>query len=156
MNLIKGLFSSHLLRQIRCIQYRHCLTETKMKRNWDTIRLILTKVEGKHDSSYALLLQHFEPFDNLDQFEISYHVRLLLEIGLVEGRIDGPVGGGKPATFAILRLTWAGHEFLDSIRSDTVWNKTKETLTTKGLDMTFETIKAVAAAAMTSMLCLPA
>lgn len=127
-----------------------------MKRNWDTIRLILTKVEGKHDSSYALLLQHFEPFDNLDQFEISYHVRLLLEIGLVEGRIDGPVGGGKPATFAILRLTWAGHEFLDSIRSDTVWNKTKETLTTKGLDMTFETIKAVAAAAMTSMLCLPA
>lgn len=127
-----------------------------MKRNWDTIRLILTKVEGKHDSSYALLLQHFEPFDNLDQFEISYHVRLLLEIGLVEGRIDGPVGGGKPATFAILRLTWAGHEFLDSIRSDTVWNKTKETFTTKGLDMTFETIKAVAAAAMTSMLCLPA
>jgi hypothetical protein len=127
-----------------------------MKRNWDTIRLILTKVEDKHDSSYALLLKHFEPFDNLDQFEISYHVRLLLEIGLVEGRIDGPVGGGKPATFAILRLTWAGHEFLDSIRSDTVWNKTKETFTTKGLDMTFETIKAVAAAAMTSMLGLSA
>ncbi|MGL6487403.1 DUF2513 domain-containing protein [Aeromonas hydrophila] len=123
-----------------------------MKRNWDTIRLILTKVEDKHDSSYALLLKHFEPFDNLDQFEISYHVRLLLEIGLVEGRIDGPVGGGKPATFAILRLTWAGHEFLDSIRSDTVWNKTKETFTTKGLDMTFDLIKTVVAGVTTALL----
>lgn len=152
MNLIKGLFSSHLLRQIRCIQHRHCLTETQMKRNWDTIRLILTKVEGKHDSSYALLLKHFEPFDHLDQFEISYHVRLLLEIGLVEGRIDGPVGGGKPATFAILRLTWAGHEFLDSIRSDTVWNKTKETFSTKGLDMTFDLIKSVVTGVTTALL----
>lgn len=123
-----------------------------MKRNWDTIRLILTKVEDKHDSRYALLLKHFEPFDNLDQFEISYHVRLLLEIGLVEGRIDGPVGGGKPATFAILRLTWAGHEFLDSIRSDTVWNKTKETFTTKGLDMTFDLIKTVVAGVTTALL----
>lgn len=123
-----------------------------MKRNWDTIRLILTKVEGKHDSSYALLLKHFEPFDHLDQFEISYHVRLLLEIGLVEGRIDGPVGGGKPATFAILRLTWAGHEFLDSIRSDTVWNKTKETFSTKGLDMTFDLIKSVVTGVTTALL----
>ncbi|MCR3969462.1 DUF2513 domain-containing protein [Aeromonas veronii] len=123
-----------------------------MKRNWDTIRLILTKVEGKHDSSYALLLQHFEPFDNLDQFEISYHVRLMLEIGLIEGKIDGPVGGGKPATFVILRLTWAGHEFLDSIRSDTVWSKTKETFVSRGLDMTFETIKTVVSAIGVSML----
>ncbi len=64
--------------------------------------------------------------------------------------------GRGPINFTATRLTWTGHEFLDATRSDTVWNKTKETFTTKGLDMTFETIKAVAAAAMTSMLGLSA
>ena len=37
-----------------------------------------------------------------------------------------------------------GHEFLDAIRSDNVWAKTKETFTEQGISMTSELVKAVA------------
>lgn len=57
-----------------------------------------------------------------------------------------------PINFTASRLTWTGHEFLDAIRSDTVWNKTKQTFSSKGLDMTFDLIKTVAAGVTTSLL----
>ncbi|MFM4928558.1 DUF2513 domain-containing protein [Aeromonas veronii] len=78
-------------------------------------------------------------------------MELLIEAGLVEGKMSRVLGGG-PINFTATRLTWAGHEFLDAIRSDTVWNKTKETFTTKGLDMTFDLIKTVAGGVATALL----
>lgn len=33
---------------------------------------------------------------------------------------------GMPFDGLFLNITWDGHQFLDSIRSDTVWNKTKK------------------------------
>ena len=126
-----------------------------MKRDWDTVRDVLTKLEGLPNTDHYLSLGKFELTDANAAYAISYHMELLIEAGLVEGKMSRVLGGG-PINFTATRLTWTGHEFLDAIRSDTVWNKTKETFTTKGLDMTFETIKAVAAAAMTSMLGLSA
>ncbi len=48
-------------------------------------------------------------------------------------------------------LTWAGHDFLEKIREDTVWNHTKEVITKKGLPMVVDVIKQVSAALITSM-----
>ncbi|MNV92171.1 hypothetical protein D3C71_1867370 [compost metagenome] len=98
------------------------------------------------------MLKDFGDVDAQQKHEISYHVRLLMEIGLIEGKIQSLIGGGGPSDFAIIRLTWSGHEFLDSIRNDTVWNKTKEAFASKGLDMTFDSIKTVASWCLTSML----
>lgn len=88
-------------------------------------------------------LGNFELTDANAAYAISYHMELLIEAGLVEGKMSQELGGG-PINFTATRLTWTGHEFLDAIRSDTVWNKTKETFRTKGLDMTFDLIKTVA------------
>lgn len=33
------------------------------------------------------------------------------------------------------QLTWEGHDFLDSIKNDTIWNKTKESIKSKGLEL---------------------
>jgi hypothetical protein len=41
-------------------------------------------------------------------------------------------------------LTWEGHELLDAIKNDTVWNKTKDTFISKGLSMTFDLVKTMA------------
>lgn len=130
-----------------------------MKRDWDVVRLILIKLEELPDSLSTLTYIDFyaddriKPDADLTELDgqVSYHMELLIEAGLVVGTMDDAVPL-YAKEFHASRLTWAGHEFLDAIRSDTLWNKTKETFATKGLDMTFETIKAVAAAAMTSML----
>lgn len=46
-----------------------------------------------------------------------------------------------------LRLTWAGHEFLESVRDDSQWRSVK-TQTEKAGGLVFDVIKAVASAAM--------
>lgn len=134
-----------------------------MKRDWDTVKLILTKLEELPDSSSTLELFDFyfdeevnpdDGFYDLDN-RISYHMALLIEEGLVVGTMDGHVSINAQ-NFKAVRLTSAGHDFLESIRHDTVFNKLKETCISKGSDMSFETIKTLVAAALASMLGLSA
>lgn len=108
-----------------------------MKRNWDTIRELLTKVEECTLPADMIQLQDF-PTDR--SAEISYHMKLLIEAGLVSGQMINTMGP-EVKDFLAEQLTWNGHEFLDSIRSDTVWQKTKKMFTEQGLSMTFDLIK---------------
>jgi len=110
-----------------------------MKRDWDTIREILTTLENNTSSSNMQL----SDFPSQEAEKISYHAELLLETNLVDGEMLKMLGGG-PHSFIITRLTWDGHEFLDSINDDTVWNKTKKSFASSGISMTFELIKTVA------------
>jgi hypothetical protein len=111
-----------------------------MERNWDTIREILIKFEELNPENGPLQLKDF-PADRA--YEYSYHVELLLEAGLIHGEMSKALGHHAQSFWAD-RLTWGGHEFLDAIRSDTVWNKTKSTFVKGGLSMTFDLIKGVA------------
>lgn len=122
-----------------------------MKRDWDTVRELLTRIEELPTTDHRLTLGDFE---QNAAYTTSYHMDLLIKAGLVDGRMH-PVLGGGPVQFTASKLTWEGHGFLDAIRNDTVWNKTKATFTDKGLDMTFDGIKSVAAWCLTSMLGLP-
>jgi len=40
-----------------------------------------------------------------------------------------------------LRLTWAGHEFLDAARNETVWKKASERIKKSGVDVTISLLK---------------
>ena len=111
-----------------------------MKRDWDTIREILIKLEDAPTPSDTIQLSSF-PMERAD--EISYHMELLIEAGLVDGHMSKTLGRG-PQHFFASRLTWNGHEFLDSIRSDTVWQKTKKSFISNIVSMTFDLIKSVA------------
>lgn len=51
--------------------------------------------------------------------EISYHVQLLAEAGFVKA-LD------LSSTWQPQRLTYNGHEFLDTVRDPEVWRETKE------------------------------
>ena len=92
-----------------------------MQRNWDTIRKILIRLEALDPDKGTIQLNDF-PSDQA--YEFSYHVELLLEAGLIHGQMVKTIGRHAQG-FMAERLTWEGHEFLDTIRSDTVWNKTK-------------------------------
>lgn len=111
-----------------------------MERNWDTIREILIKLEKLDPKTGALQLGDF---DSDRAYEYSYHVELLIEARLIQGQMSKTLGR-RAQNFLAERLTWEGHEFLDAIRSDTVWNKTKTSFVKGGLSMTFDLVKGVA------------
>jgi hypothetical protein len=111
-----------------------------MRRNWDVIREELTRLEDLPNTDAMLTLSSFT---QEQASEYSYHMELLIEAGLVEGKMLRTLGGG-PVDFFARRLTWSGHEFLDAVRSDTVWHKTKKTFAAKGIEMTFDLVKTVA------------
>ena len=58
-----------------------------MKRNWDTIREILIKLEEMPPEKGSLHLSDFPPERN---HEFSYHVELLIEAGLIHGEMSKP------------------------------------------------------------------
>ncbi|CAH1388103.1 DUF2513 domain-containing protein [Candidatus Nitrotoga sp. M5] len=65
-----------------------------MNRNWDTIREILTRLEELPNTDSVLQLSDF----TTDQaFEYSYHTELLIEAGLVEGKMFRNMDGGPTA-----------------------------------------------------------
>lgn len=93
-----------------------------MKRDMDLIRKILTDVEDHGPRSFD------DPND-------VYQVILMNDAGLVEAQITSAIGG---ANFAqIFRLTWAGHDFLDAVREDTIWKKVQEKVIKQGASWTF-------------------
>ena len=110
-----------------------------MKRNWDLIRKILIKAE-ELDHKSTLSLQDFDE----EHSEVSYNVKLLEQAFLLEANISPRSGNVERRDFNIFSLTWGGHDFLDSIRNETVWNKTKSKITSIGGGLTFELVKAFA------------
>lgn len=119
-----------------------------MIRNWEIIREILIKLEKMPPEQGSLAL---EDFPEEKAYEYSYHVDLLMEAGLIHGEMSQELGS-QASDFLALRLTWDGHEFLDSIRNDTVWNKTKTTFSKQGISMTLDLVKSVAIDIATSFL----
>ena len=68
---------------------------------------VLTKLEDTEDSAFVM------------------HVQWMAEAGLLHATLS-PKDSKAPATFAaVFRLTWAGCEFADAARSETIWNKAK-------------------------------
>lgn len=117
-----------------------------MKRNWDLIRKILLKLEEKADSTSWLMSTDIQGYDFKT---VAYHYKLLKNAGIIEA-LD--ISTMEEENFAALSLTWQGHEFLDKIRNDSVWNKVKSTVQSKSLDLSFDVIKQVATATISAML----
>jgi len=69
-----------------------------MKRNWDTIREILTRLEEVTPEERSLRLSNFL---SEHAVEISYHMELLMEAGLVNGQMSKTIGPGPHDFLAI-------------------------------------------------------
>jgi Hypothetical protein (DUF2513) len=118
-----------------------------MQRNWELVREILTALEGR-DTNHGELRP--EQVSGYPPEVVSYHFYILNEAGLIEASCFKPIAG--PMNCSGGNLTWAGHEFLDSIRNDTTWNKIKTTAKSKGLDLSFEVIKQAAVVVIKGLL----
>ena len=99
----------------------------------DLVRNILLKIESEptHSDWINLDIQNYTPE------EISYHVMLLREAGLIEA---DDLSGGRGDYWKPKRLTWKGHEFVEAARNDTIWNKAKETMMEKAGGIVFDVL----------------
>lgn len=118
-----------------------------MKRDWDLVRKILLACEELGDTSSALEANGIE---GSDAETVSYHMSLLIEAGLIKGHCSQ--GMNDPMRCFATSLTWEGHEFLDKVRSNNVWNKVKAVAREKGISLSLDVIKIAAKAAIEQML----
>ena len=98
-----------------------------MKRDMEMIRQILIDVEA-HDSS--------KPCLQVSDANAAYQIALMEEAGLVEAVILKDQQG-LPHAAALLRLTWAGHDFLDSSRDSKIWKMAVEHIIKPGASWSF-------------------
>lgn len=104
-----------------------------MKRDADVVRNILLATEAMPAGEYLAELP------GVDAENFAFHVSILIEAGFVDGRVQTFLGGGSHAV--VLRLTWAGCDFLDAARSDTLWAKAKTSVIKPSASWTFDLLK---------------
>lgn len=112
-----------------------------MKRDMDLVRKLLITSEQDGDTE--------ELYNEYGNELVAGHIAILIDAGLVKGAVACG-SAGKPVAGEIIRLTWAGHEFLDNARNDTVWNKVKEMIKEKSLSVSFEVMAALLKSLITS------
>jgi len=118
-----------------------------MTRDMELIRKILFAIEEQY-IDVALYNLKVEGY-NIKT--IAYHCNLLHQAGLVKIYKD-KYAGNELYFFGVGALTWEGHDYLDKIRNDTVWNKTKEVIKNKGLPLIIETVRETASVIISNML----
>ncbi len=105
-----------------------------MKRDIELIRMVMLAAEKTKD-----------PFDLIDpkiegrsETEISYHIALLDDAGLLHGQDRTAIGVFR---WSAGTLTWAGHEFVESVRDDAVWKEALAITARSGGGTGFELLK---------------
>lgn len=117
-----------------------------MKRDMELVRKILFKIEEDYISTAIINLQ----IEGCDMETIAYHCDILSEAGLISSYNPRYSSDGI-YFFTVGHLTWDGHDLLDKIRSETIWNKVKTTIKRKGLPMILDTIKSIASTIISAM-----
>lgn len=111
-----------------------------MKRDLDLIRHILIVIENS--DSDKLTVDSFTT-DEFNEKMVSFHISLLLDCGYIEAA-KFTVIGQKYQQYIVKRMTSSGYDYLDAIRSDNIWFKTKEALKSIGNSASLDIIKAIA------------
>lgn len=106
-----------------------------MKRNLDLVRAILLDVEAR-----GTPLELIDPeVDGFNELEISYHVMLLEDSGLIRAMDRTAIGIFRWSAGA---LTWRGHELLEYLRDDALWQTAKsEVLVAAGDGLPFDVLQ---------------
>lgn len=105
-----------------------------MKRDMDIVRRIALETSDLA-ANMALV-----GLDGVDKATFGQHVIWMEEAGLLVAAIQ-EYASGEPPTARVRRLTWAGCDFADAVRSDTLWAKAKEMVIKPTASFTFGLLK---------------
>lgn len=94
-----------------------------MKRDMDLIRTLLLKLEliDLSPGAYSQLRGNEDELRILDYTsnQILAHLALMIDAGFVDAEDGGNHVGYR-------KITWNGHDFLDSVRDEEIWKRTKQ------------------------------
>lgn len=116
-----------------------------MKRDMDLVRLILLEIEKKYVSTAIFDLN----IEGYDMATVAYHCKIMYEAGLLSN-YNAQYADDTICFFCVGSLTWEGNDYLDKVRDNTIWKKTKDVITQKGLPLVFDTIKTISTAFITA------
>jgi hypothetical protein len=112
-----------------------------MKRDMDLIRALLLIVESTPANEYP---GDVEP-EGYSEDEVLEHLEMLVDAGFLEGKpITSSMGTERILHMHVVRLTWEGREFVDAVRSDAIWQKTKAKVVETGGSFTIDLLKSLA------------
>ena len=92
-----------------------------MKRDMDLLRLMLLKLETVNENPIGIYMYSPDELaiEGYTGDQLAYHYDLAVEAELIIGaRTNGRV-------LKFSRLTWSGHDFVDSVRDEEIWRKTR-------------------------------
>ena len=96
-----------------------------MRRDMTLIRELLLKLEGLPEAPggvHQLVAGENEMVvEGYSTAQVDYHLRLIEEAGFLR-----TFSSGLDGRILFDRLTWDGHDFVDSVRSPEVWARTKK------------------------------
>ncbi|MCK0471425.1 DUF2513 domain-containing protein [Halalkalibacter sp. APA_J-10(15)] len=100
-----------------------------MKLDQDCVRSILLELEENLSLNGSVFFHQLKDFKTTHKygFETSvYALTKLIEADFLNGTISR--GDNQILDIGIGSITWDGHQFLDTIRDNAVWSKTKDTV----------------------------
>lgn len=93
-----------------------------MRLNAECVRDVMLFLEENLELVSFVECSNIEISHNKD--DVTYACAKLIEAGYLSGNTTVDLYGHM--TVIINSITWNGHQFLDNVRSNTVWNKTKD------------------------------
>ncbi len=118
----------------------------RMRRDMDFVRKLLIDISNEKCKT------NFVRGSGEDEIYL-YHLKIMKQAGFIEFNLNEHKSGAF--LFDVPTLTWLGNDYLDAISNDTVWNKTKEGIKSKGLELgqiSFEILKEYAKLELKKML----
>lgn len=97
-----------------------------MKRDLNLVRELLLIIESNVGNSELNIPVEW------DSKNVAYHLKIMDQAGYINNKTQW---ADNSPFWIYASLTWEGHEFLDSIKNDTIWDKTKEGIKNKGLEL---------------------
>lgn len=111
-----------------------------MERDLDLIRKMLLAAEAAGTPLDVMALG----LEETDFQVLAYHAEILVEARLLKAQITWVDSSILPISVVVERLTWEGHDYLDAVRSDTVWARTRTLVREKVGTAALEVVKQVA------------
>jgi hypothetical protein len=108
-----------------------------MKRDIELVRKLLLFFEEKKDGRPV----EVPPIDGYDKLTIKTHLVMLYDASLI--RCEPTLSSTSDRVIEVLpfELTWAGHDFIQTMRDDNLWKKAKEYVLKPGASWSFEILK---------------